>query len=147
MLVRHATLPALLCLLAGLPASSQVKSKAEPAFKDDDHTELGQRFKKESHAPKHHTQHGAWVKKPPIKHVPIHHSYFRKLPTKDGKVALPNGQQIAPADFHAGVNHAERALNAIGHSLRHPGARVKVGHHEAGHAGLKAAPARIARLH
>ena len=45
------------------------------------------------------------------------------------------------------MNHAERALNSIGHSLKHPGAKVKVGHHEAGHLTLKTAPARINKLH
>src|SRR5438045_798313 len=92
----------------GAAAAPAAKTKApaskadETPYKDEEHTEVGHKFNKEPHEAKHHTVHGAWVKKAPIKHVPIPHSHFRKLPVQDGLIALPNGQKVAPADFHAG---------------------------------------------
>ncbi len=144
-----ATLFAALAARAAAPAKTKAAPKKEQVepFKDEEHTDLGQRFKTEPHTAVHHTAHGAWVKKPPVKHVPISHTYFRKLPTQNGQIALPNGQKIAPADFHAGVNHAERALNSVGHSLKTPGPRTKIGHHDAGHATHKTAQAAVAKAH
>src|SRR5205085_10098103 len=90
------------------PAGKQAPAAADDKpFEEHEHTAEGLRFHKEPHAVKHHTQHGAWQKKPPIKHQHFSPSHFRKHAPQGGLVTLPHGQKISPADWHAAVNHAE----------------------------------------
>ncbi len=142
-----------LAALAAPPAKAPAKKPGAPAaaaekpFEDAEHTAEGLRYKTEPHTAQHHTKHGAFVKKAAVKHKPFEPSHFRKHAPNGGNVKLPNGSEVSPADWHAAINHAERSLNTLGHSLRDPTAKVKLGHHDAGHAQIKLAQSKIAPKH
>ena len=70
-------------------------------FAESEHSAEGLRFHKEPHAVKHHTRHGAWHKKPPVKHQPLSPSHFRKHAPNGGLVTLPHGKKVSPADWQA----------------------------------------------
>jgi hypothetical protein len=135
---------------AKAPAAAPAKKGAAPAetpFTDEEHSAEGLRFKNEPHETKLHTKHGSFHKKPVVKHQAFEPSHFRKHAPNGGKVKLPHGTEVSAADWHAAVNHAERALNSVGHSLRHPGPKEKLVHHDSGHADVKVASARFAKMH
>ena len=82
-----------------------------------------------------HSKHGKMNIKKAIPHVAIHPDLFKKHADKSGNVKLPNGKVVKVGDWHAAVNHMEKALNGIGHSIHHEG-KTRLGDHAAGHAEL-----------